>query len=103
VARECTHYLNDYDTQQLIANNYLRLKLYEQAEQHYKNALAMCPNRFIPLSKLMDIYQLTGREEELQSVAKTITEKPVKISSSTVSGIKWKAKKILKNKMNRGP
>ncbi|MDE5678461.1 O-antigen ligase family protein [Phocaeicola sp.] len=90
IAKECTKYLNDYDTEMLLADNYWKLKYYQEAEKHYLKASYMCPVRFMPLFKLYELYKEQERINEAQLLGKKILEKPIKIYSSTIETIRQK-------------
>jgi hypothetical protein len=94
---ECEKHYNDYDVQMLLGNNYFNLKEWNKAEAHYTNASFMCPNRFLPLGELMNIYDSIGRNNAAIKIASEICSKPVKIKSSTIYKIQFKAKQRLNN------
>ena len=79
----------------LIADNYRELGKYIEAEQHLKTAAAMCPARYMPLYKLVKLYETTGRRDEALSAAHIIINKDVKIHSSTVTAIKNEMRKLI--------
>jgi len=79
----------------LLADNYLQMKNYPEAEDHYQKAAAMCPAKFVPLYKLFLLYETTGEKEKMCKTAKTITDKPVKVMSPTVNQIKIEVKQKL--------
>lgn len=91
---DCKKYLNDYDVQMLIADNYSKLGQWNNAEFHYKRAHNMNPSKFMPLYKLMLLYEITENKYRSLKMANTITNKVVKIPSATVTHIKNKAQKI---------
>ncbi len=93
IAHECEQLWADYDLQMLIADNYLQMKDYPKAEQHYRKATAMVPVKFMPLYKLFQLYETTSEKEKMQKIAKIITAKPVKILSPKVIQIKNKVKR----------
>lgn len=95
VLEQCTRYLNDYDIQMLIADNYLNLKELDKAEFHFYQASYMCPNRFIPLYKLHEIYKITNRIDDATRMAYILIGKEVKITSPTISIIQTNMKKYL--------
>jgi O-antigen ligase len=95
ILSQCLHYLNDYDVQMLLADNYSNLKQWDKAENHYIRAADMCPARFLPLSKLMNLYDTTGQNDKAKKMALKIIDKPVKVQSPTVSRIKMEAKERL--------
>ena len=89
---ECERRYNDYDVQLMIADNYLHLGQWEKSECRYMNALRMCPNRFIPLYQLLEVYELQGKKENVFEICKKIVDKEVKIPSLIVDKIKDEAK-----------
>ncbi|OJX88031.1 MAG: hypothetical protein BGP01_07010 [Paludibacter sp. 47-17] len=88
IALECEQRLADYDLQMLLAENYMCLYKYEEAEKHYKKAAAMCPVRFLPLQKLVEVYVQTDRAQKAASLAQLIIDKEVKVPSASISSIK---------------
>ncbi|MDR0604482.1 MAG: O-antigen ligase family protein, partial [Bacteroidales bacterium] len=95
VFERCIKHYNDYDVQMLIADNYNNLKQYDKAEYHLKRASAMCPVRFMPLYRLVELYRATNRMNEAIVLAQQILDKKVKIPSPTVSAIKNKMKQLI--------
>lgn len=95
IASECKVFWADYDLQLLMADNYLQLKNYTQAERYYLKAAAMCPAKFMPLYKLFQLYKITDKKAHTHRIAITITNKPVKVMSPTVSRIKNEVKQEL--------
>jgi O-antigen ligase len=98
ILSQCLKYFNDYDVQMLLADNYSNLKQWNKAEMHYIRAADMCPVRFLPLSKLMNLYDFIEQHDKAIEVALKIINKPVKIESPTVRNIKFEAKKRIENK-----
>lgn len=94
IAIQCHYLLSDYDLQLLIGDNYLKMKKYKKAEEFFEHAAYMCPNRFIPLSKLMKIYQSKGESSKAIEMAEIILNKSVKIHSETIKQIKEEARNI---------
>ncbi len=88
IAHECERLWTDYDLNLLIADNYQRIKQYEEAERHYKKASLMCPVRFVPLYRLYQLYKITGDQENELIMANKILTKPVKVMSPTIQKIK---------------
>lgn len=70
------------------------MKKYKKAEDFFEHAAYMCPNRFIPLSKLMKIYQSKGESSKAIEMAEIILNKSVKIHSETIKQIKEEARNI---------
>lgn len=91
----CEKYFNDYDVQMLLADNHFNLKQWERAEKYYKKALLMCPNRFMPLGRLLSLYKQQGDADKAKAVAKTIMTKTIKVNSGVVTRIKNDATKYL--------
>lgn len=91
----CTEHYNDMDVQMLLADSYKELKRAEEAERHFLLASAMCPNRFMPLYQLVELYNATGRRSDAIALAQKIAAKKVKIPSPTVNAIKNKMKQLV--------
>jgi tetratricopeptide (TPR) repeat protein len=85
---ECASFYNDNDLQLQLADNYIQLKQYREAERCLLLAHQMIPNRFIPLYILVKLYQETGKQQQAYRLAQIILKKPVKVASSDVSVIK---------------
>lgn len=97
ILQKCEKYYNDYDVQMLLGDNYFKMKEWKKAETCYTNASLMCPNRFLSLSQLMNVYDSIGLNDEAIKIAYKIYNKPVKIKSIRVSEIRFKAKQRLNN------
>lgn len=95
ILKECTNYFNDTDIQLLMAENYVQLREYDKATECLLFAHNMCPNRFIPLYRLMVLYIESNKNSEAYNVAKIIVNKKIKIPSSTISLIIKEAQRIL--------
>lgn len=95
VLEKCCSRLNDYDVQLLLAENYTRLNMLERAKMHLSMASDMCPVRFVPLYKLMNICLKEGKIEEAKRYARDLVNKPIKIPSIQVDRIKNVAKRVL--------
>lgn len=96
ILTECVRGLNDTDVQMLLADNYSRLGEYDRAERHYRRAARMCPNRFMPLYRLVKLYGQTGRDAEARQLAGEIIVKPVKVPSFRVDRMKREMEKYLR-------
>lgn len=86
----CEKYYNDYEVQMLIAGNYYLIKRMNLAEEKYIKASNMCPNRFLPLYKLVSVYDKMNREKDASNMIDRILNKKVKIPSITIDSIKMK-------------
>ncbi len=95
----CEKILNDYDVQMLKADNYKKQHDFYKAEDCYLLASQMCPNRFIPLFGLVSIYDSINRPDMALKIAIEIINKPVKVSSSTISVIKMRMKEKVENQI----
>ena len=84
----CSKLFNDTDVQLLIADNYLSLNSYSNAEQHLLLAFNMCPVRFTPLYKLFLLYVESGEKDKALEIGENILNKPIKVQSSTIEHIK---------------
>ena len=66
-----------------------------EAEEHFRLASDMCPNRFMPLYRLVLLLDRQGRLVEAKELAVVIVSKQVKIPSIVVERIKSEMKKYL--------
>lgn len=90
VLLRCRRYLDDYDVRMLLGACYENLEKPSEAEKHYRQASLMCPNRFMPLYKLVGVYDSIGQPDKALELAREIVGKPEKVSSGTVAAIKLK-------------
>ena len=88
VAIECRSHWADYDLELLLASLYEQQREDACAEAHYRKASFMCPNRFVPLCRLVQLLDRTGQVDEAVRLAQQIVKKPVKIPSLQVDWIK---------------
>lgn len=95
IAKECDKYWANYELELLIGNICVQMKQYESAELHYLKAMNMCPCRFIPLSRLLELYQVIEDKKKLHDIAQQIAAKKVKVDSTIVRIIRDKAKRVL--------
>ena len=102
ISRECEHIWADYDLQMLIADNYQQLNNYAEAEQHYRKAAVMCPVKFMPLYSLAKMYNATERRNEAVVLAEKIVNKPIKISSPTITAIQRDMMRLIEGEQNSG-
>lgn len=79
----------------LIGNNYKDMKLYDLAEQAYKKAFSVMPNRLYPLYQLMLLYHDSGNKLKAQAMAKRVIEMKPKIESRATKDMKKKAMEII--------
>ncbi len=79
----------------LMGNNYKDMKQYDLAEQAYKKALSVMPNRLYPLYQLMLLYQDSGDVKKAKAMAKRVIEMKPKIESRATRNMKEKAKNFL--------
>ena len=94
----CESYINTYDLQMQLADNYYQMGCWEEAERRYKLAQCMCPSRFLPLQGLLRIYVKSNNCILAERVALEIINKRIKIPSYTVSIIQEEAKTYLRKK-----
>lgn len=99
ILNECSVLFNDVDLQLLLAENYVQLGMYTEAERKLLIATSMCPVRFVPLYKLMNMYLKIGNMKEVNRYAKLIVDKSVKIPSLQVDQIKNIARKFLEKEL----
>lgn len=84
-------YFYDYDLLLMQGDNSWHLQEYETAESLYRQAANMIPCRFMPLYKQLEMYISTGNTEKAREIAEIITDKTIKVPSSTVFSIRRKA------------
>ena len=88
VAKECRSRWADYDLELLFADLYEQRGDDARAEAHYRQASLMCPNRFVPLHRLVQLLDRVGRVDEAVLLARELVKKPIKIPSFQVDWIK---------------
>lgn len=76
-------------------NNYSEMGLYQYAEQAYKKAFNIMPNRLYPLYKLMLLYNRQGDMEKTVDAARQVMVFNEKISSPATEDIKKRASEII--------
>lgn len=79
----------------LMGNNYRDMQHYDLAEQSYKEAFAVMPNRLYPLYQLMLMYNDCGDKSKAKSMARQIIVMKPKIESPAIRDMKQKAKDIM--------
>lgn len=79
----------------LMGNNYKDMKQYDLAEQAYKKAFSVMPNRLYPLYQLMLLYQDSGDVKKAKAMAKRVIETKPKIESRATRNMKEKASEFL--------
>lgn len=92
---EYQKYVNDYQSQVMMADNYYALANFHGAYKHYELASLMCPVRFLPLRGMLRTRQKQKVQSEASLIAQTIINKKPKIKSYTVSVIKAEAQNYL--------
>lgn len=65
----------------LMGNNYRDMQCHQEAEEAYKKAFAIMPNRLYPLYQLMGLYEETGNVEAVRRTAREIMALQPKIKS----------------------
>lgn len=81
----------------LQGNNYKDMTLYNMAEESYKKAFAVMPNRLYPLYQLMLLYQKKSESDnkKLKDVARRIVAIKPKIESPATRDIQRAARQVL--------
>lgn len=95
LALQCRGHWADYDVEMLLGDLYEHMHQFQKAEQHYQWASYMCPNRFTPLYRLTKLYHSQGKKAKVIKLAKMITNKEIKIPSSTIYTIQQEIKNII--------
>lgn len=79
----------------LMGNNYKDMSHYDLAEQAYKKAFSVMPNRLYPLYQLMLLYQDSGDSQKARAMAKRVIGMKPKIESRATREMKEKASEFL--------
>lgn len=95
IASLCNHYWGNYNLELIMGDNLTQLNNYKKAEKHYQQASLMCPSRFLPLYKLLQLYKQNGDKRLLRKTASAILSKPIKHKTGTIMMIKKEAERIL--------
>ncbi len=95
VLRQGVSISNDPMFYMVQGNNYMDENLPAFAEQSYRKASAIMPNRLYPLYRLMLLYEKTGQEENMKQMAKKILASRPKVASPATSDMINKAKQCL--------
>ncbi len=85
----------------IIGNNYLAMKNYQQAQDAYHRAYYLCPNRIYPLYLLTKLYHAKGDSSMTEKYGKIVLEKKPKIASPAVDDMKKEVEILLKKKKIR--
>ncbi len=96
IALRCRRHWADYDLELILGENYQRLQQSEQAVVCYRRASLMCPSRFLPLYRLLHLYEENGDRERMEAVAREMMAKPIKIKTPTVLMMRREASKALR-------
>ncbi|MBR5989129.1 MAG: hypothetical protein IK003_06370 [Prevotella sp.] len=81
-------------------NNYVQMKLYDEAEGAYQKAFSIMPNRIYPLYRLMLLYEKRGDLTKEKETAQRVISFKEKVVSPATKEMKDKAYTILK-KLNK--
>lgn len=101
IGLQCRRYWADYDLELILGENYRQLGNFAEAERHYRHASLMCPSRFVPLFRLVQLLDESGRISEAKKLAHQIVDKPIKVLSGQVEIIKRNMNDyIIKNREN---
>ena len=95
MAAESFDLMPDYDTALFLADNARECGMLDSAEYYYRLASRMCPVRFLPLYGLFQLFEESGRIEEMQEMGKFILAKPVKVNSNVIRQIRSEVRQIL--------
>ena len=95
IAQKCQSYWSDYDLELIQAEAYTDMNIHDKAIMHLQKARYMCPDRFIPLYELFQLYKTIGKIEDAKNIAKIIINKPVKIPSSKINFIQTEIRAFL--------
>jgi len=81
----------------IMGNNYRDEQFYDLAEEAYRKAYAIMPNRLYPLYQLMMMYADMGERDKAYEMAKVVRSSEVKIESKATQQMRQKADSIYHN------
>ena len=84
----------------IMGNNYRDERLYDLAEEAYKKAYDIMPNRLYPLYQLMMMYSENGDKSKAIDMASCIRNSYVKIESNATEQMREKADSILRKNVS---
>lgn len=96
ILNEAAVYFNNVIIQTALGNSYKRMGKNKKAEQSYRLAAAMIPDRFYAPYLLAKLYAATGQNDKAISLCIKLLRKPVKVKSIAVRQIKEHLKKLLR-------
>lgn len=88
ILEEAKLYLSNNDLYVFLGDGYRALQNYRKAEDCYVFSSLMVPSKFYPRYQLFKLYRDFNQIEKAKTVAKLISNMPVKIPSPTVNFIK---------------
>lgn len=97
ILKEAQLYLNTTIIETALGDAYKDLAEYNKAETAYKKAYNMIPSRLYPLYLLAKLYKESADALKATTMANTVLNKEVKISSIAIKQIKTEMKKIISN------
>lgn len=100
IALQCRKCWADYDLEMLLGRLYEQLHQSNKAEQSYRLASHMCPNRFVPLYQLVLLLKKEQRLAEAIQIAKEIINKSEKVHSPIISQIKREMSNLVSNRIS---
>ena len=81
-----------------LGDSYKAGKMYDRAEEAYKYASFVIPNKLYPLYLLAILYDDSGQKEMAVKIAGEILNKKIKVESEATEEIKSRMKMIIRNK-----
>ena len=81
----------------VMGNNYRALRAYKEAEESYKTAFDMGPNKMYPLYQLLQLYIELKNERDARKMAQRIVDFKPKIRSNATDEMQQFARNYLKD------
>lgn len=95
IAFENRESMNQYEMQLIFGQAYFRKNQLKKSIECFKEAHYLIPNRFLPLSYLMQVSLVAKDSLAAEQYAKEIIKTPIKIASNTVENIRQQAISLL--------
>jgi O-antigen polymerase len=98
ILNEAKKHFNHIDLYAFLGKSYEGKGDFKKAEDSYRYASLMIPNRFVPKYRLVKLYVAHGDVDKAITLATEILDMPVKVKSTTVEKIRREMKNFIDSK-----